>query len=159
MGLFAAMLRPIQEGILELKEFIKQSISAIVDATSDLQDKYSDMGILVNPPSAQSGNEVYQPGSSNYTMRRVKNVAFDVAVTAESGNKAEGGAGIQVFAVKIGAKGEITNASASVSRVSFEIPIALRPTNDEATNTQRRDNKIREIEAANHEREPYDPLR
>lgn len=121
---------------MELKEFIKQSIQAIADATSELQDHYSGQGILINPPSAQSGNDVYQPGSSNYTMRLVKNVVFDVAVTVGSEDAVSAGAGIQVFSAKIGGQAEKTDASETVSRVSFEIPITLRPTDDETQNTK-----------------------
>ena len=40
---------------LDLKEFIKATISAIAEATSELQEEFGKDGILINPPSAQSG--------------------------------------------------------------------------------------------------------
>lgn len=112
-------------------------MSAIVDATSALQDKYTADDILINPPSAQSGNDVYQPGSSNYTMRRVQNVMFDVAVTAASETSGGAKVGIKVLSLDIGAKGEKSASAEQVSRVSFQIPITLRPTSHENTNKEK----------------------
>ena len=63
---------------MELKEFITATMSAIVDATSELQTRYENDGILINPPSSQSGTPVFQPDSAHYTLRRVQNVSFDV---------------------------------------------------------------------------------
>ncbi|WP_268247445.1 hypothetical protein [Roseobacter sp. MH60115] len=44
---------------MDLKEFIAETISAIADATTDLQEHYTSEDIVINPPSAQSGSEVY----------------------------------------------------------------------------------------------------
>ena len=121
---------------MELKEFISQTISAIADATSELQDKYIADDIIINPPSAQSGSDVYQPNSKNYTMRRVQNISFDVAVTASSENAGEGGAGIKVLSIDIGGKASVSNSAEQVSRVSFSVPITLKPSVDERKNVE-----------------------
>jgi Trypsin-co-occurring domain 2 len=120
---------------LNLKEFITETISAIAEATSDLQAKYASEGILINPPAPQSGGPVYQPGSPNYTMRRVQNIQFDVAVTAASETAGGGKAGIKVLSMEIGGSGERTTSSEQVSRVKFEIPLTLKPSEDEKDNT------------------------
>lgn len=133
---------------MDLKEFISETVSAIADATTDLQCRYTAEDILINPPSAQSGSDVYQPGSSNYTMRRVQNVSFDVAVTASSETSLEGKAGIRVMSLEIGAKGDKSVSAEQVSRVSFKIPITLKPSSHEAINTAQQDKEIAENEAA-----------
>ena len=120
---------------MELKEFIEKTICAIVDSTSDLQAKYESDDVIVNPPSAQSGSDVFQKGSSNYTMRRVQNIAFDVAVTASSETAVGGKGGIKVIAVEIGAGKEKSILAEQVSRVSFNIPITLKPSADERVNS------------------------
>ena len=121
---------------MDLKEFINATISAIAEATSDLQEKFAKDGIIVNPPSAQSGADVYQPGSSNYTMRRVQRVVFDVAVTASTGAVGGGSGGIKVWSAEVGGKLEKTSMDEKVSRVQFEIPITFKPSVDEAANAK-----------------------
>lgn len=129
---------------MDLKEFIAETISAIADATSELQQKYSDKDILINPPSSRSGNDVYQPDSENYTMRRVQNISFDVAVTASSETSGEGKAGIKVLSLDIGAKAGKSIAAEQVSRVSFSIPLTLHPTHHEAQNADVKSEKAAE---------------
>ena len=119
---------------MDLKEFISATISAIADATTDLQEKYAKDGILVNPPSAQSGADVYQRGSSNYTLRRVQRVVFDVAVTASTEVVAGGGGGVKVWSAEVGGKLEKSSNDERVSRVQFEIPMTYKPTSEEAEN-------------------------
>jgi hypothetical protein len=131
---------------MELKEFIEEAISAIIDSTTELQKKYADEDIVINPPSAQSGADVFQPRSGNYTMRRVKNVDFDVAVTAATESSKSGGAGIKVVSLNIGGKGAKSASSEQVSRVSFSIPLTLKPSSHEGINmavaTEKRDRPI-----------------
>ncbi len=123
---------------MDLKEFILETISAITDATSELQKKYSDDDVIINPPSALSGKDVFQTGSSNYTMRRVQNISFDVAVTASSEKAGGGEAGIKVLSIELGADGRKTVSDEQVSRVSFEVPMTLKPSGHEAKNMAKR---------------------
>lgn len=121
---------------MDLKEFVKETISAIADATIELQEQYKENQVLVNPPAAQSGTDVYQEGSANYTFRRVRDVEFDVALTigAETGGK--GKAGLKVFSAEIGGSVENTKSQEQVSRVKFSIPLSLPPTDQEAVNAR-----------------------
>ena len=126
---------------MDLKEFISETISAIADATSELQAKYETEDVIINPPSAQSGGEVFQLESANYTMRRVQNIAFDVAVTAASEGKGGAKAGIKVLSIEIGADGAKSVKAEQVSRVSFQIPVTLKPSKQEAVNQKAKRNK------------------
>ncbi len=120
---------------MDLKEFVVETISAITDATTQLQEKYEDDDVVINPPSAQSGEDVFQVGSGNYTMRRVQNISFDVAVSATSETAGKAGAGIKVLSAEIGASGGKTVSSEKVSRVSFQVPMTLKPSKHEQDNT------------------------
>lgn len=140
---------------MDLKEFITETISAISDATSELQEKYSSQGILINPPSAQSGKEVYQPGSSNYTFRRVQNIAFDVAVAAGTEVGGQGKVGIRVLSLEISGEGGKQISTEQVSRVCFTVPITLKPTEDETVNAKKRDRENVEF-ASNPSQASYD---
>ena len=119
---------------MELKEFIKGTITSIVEATSELQDEFESQSVLINPPSAQSGGNVFQVGSENYTLRRVKEVDFDVAVTTSDESSKGAKAGIKVFSAEIGGSGKKSKGTENVSRVRFSIPLALKPTKEEGEN-------------------------
>jgi hypothetical protein len=121
---------------MNLKEFIKETISAIVDATSELQNDFELQDVLINPPTAQSGSEVFQVGSGNYTMRRVQSIEFDVAVTAATETGASGKAGIKVLSMGIGGSVDHASSSEQVSRVKFKIPLTLKPSKHENLNLE-----------------------
>lgn len=123
---------------MDLKEFIVQSISAIADATVELQEKYSKQDIVINPPSAQSGGDVFQPGSENYTMRRVQRVEFDVAVTIGDTVEGRAGASIKVWSMEIGGERAKSAQSESVSRVRFAVPMTLKPSAHETSNSHKK---------------------
>jgi len=124
---------------MDLKDFITETIRAITDATSELQETYEPQDIIINPPSAQSGSDVYQQGSPNYTMRRVQNVAFDVAVSASSESDKGGKAAINVLSLTLGAEASKAVSAEQVSRVSFSIPMTLKPSKDEGKNIAKRE--------------------
>ncbi len=134
---------------MDLEQFIYQTVEAIVDSTTKLQQKYSSEDVVINPPSAQSGSNVFQAGSENYTMRRVQNISFDVAVTAASQTSGSGGAGIKVMSLDIGGKGAKSISAEQVSRVSFEIPVTLKPSKYETVNKSERDRLDADEAAAN----------
>ncbi|MEX1034408.1 MAG: hypothetical protein WDZ54_00520 [Sneathiella sp.] len=121
---------------MDLKEFIVETISAIADATNELQTSYENDEILVNPPTSQSGENVYLEGSGHYAFRHVRDVDFDVALTASSSLDAKGKAGLKVFSVEVGGGGGASKAQEQVSRVQFSIPIALKPTASEGNNLE-----------------------
>ena len=111
---------------MELKEFVVETISSLADAVDDLQKKYEPQGVIINPPSAQSGSDVLQVDSSNYSYRRVQKVAFDVAVTVSQETNKAGKAGIKVFSAELGGEVGKADTSSQVSHVKFEIPIAYQ---------------------------------
>jgi hypothetical protein len=121
-----------------LEEFIRETISAIVNATSELQHQYETQGILVNPPTAQSGNEVFEVGSGNYTMRRAQTMEFDVAVIAATATGATGKAGIKLLSMGIGGSVDHASSAEQVSRVEFRIPMTLRPSGHEESKLEGR---------------------
>lgn len=128
---------------MELKEFVIETISSLADAVGELQEKYKEQGVIINPPTAQSGSDVMQLDSSNYTFRRVQNIQFDVAVTVSSETKKEGAGGlklgIQVVSASLGGEAAQSNSSSQVSHVKFEVPIAYQPSAEETKHREKRD--------------------
>lgn len=113
---------------MELKTFIKQSLLDIAGAIKEVNEDTT-TNMKVNPTEliGDSGTSVE---TDNGKYAQVQKVKFDIAVTA--GNNLEGdvGAGINVAGVKIGGSGKVTDEHEKVSRIQFEIPIAL-PTKEE----------------------------
>ncbi|MCF8468015.1 MAG: hypothetical protein K9G33_11475 [Sneathiella sp.] len=125
---------------MDLKEFIIETISAIADATNELQTSYESEGVIVNPPTSHDGASVFEIDSQVYTFRHVKDVNFDVALTVGSSIDAEGKAGLKVFSAEIGGSTGASKAKEQVSRVQFSIPIALKPSASEKENLAKKNN-------------------
>lgn len=119
---------------MELKDFIKDTIRAIAEATTELQDELGPKGILLNPPTNGRDQTVFVEGDNRYHHRPVKDVEFDVALTVgRSGSGAAGAkAKIAIFEASIG--GEMSGSSQQVSRLKFSVPLALRATSEEVSN-------------------------
>jgi hypothetical protein len=136
---------------MDLKDFIKETISAIADATEELQAEYLDAGLIVNPPTDSNGTDVYETNSKVHTYRRIKEIEFDVAVSAESNTKGGGAAGLRVLSVELKGGAEHARSSETVSRVQFSIPIVLAPAPEEAVHIERRKKAQEEREASRRE--------
>ncbi|SFE24779.1 hypothetical protein SAMN04488523_1062 [Sulfitobacter brevis] len=129
---------------MDLKDFIKETMTGIIEATNELQDQWSDEGVYVNPPMSKSSSEVYEENSSDHIFRQIQTVKFDVAVTAASETSGGGKAGLKVFSAEIGAKGEHSRQSEEVSRVQFTIPLTLRASLAESRNIEQKEKEKRE---------------
>jgi hypothetical protein len=126
---------------MDLKEFIKQTISGIVEATSELQQE-TDCAVI-NPPVAPSVPEFYREGSERHTYRRVEAVEFDVAVTAASESGGGGKIGLKILSAEAGVDGKHDRRNEEVSRVKFSISIALPPSFAEDMNRRASEERAR----------------
>ncbi|MDW3225104.1 MAG: trypco2 family protein [Paracoccaceae bacterium] len=132
---------------MDLKEFIKETISGIVDATAELQSEYDEMGILINPPVSNSERDLFEEGSIDHTYRRVESVEFDVAVTATNETSGGGKAGLKILSMEAGARGDHLRSNEEISRVKFSIPIALAPSSAEGRSREARERLIQNTDA------------
>lgn len=121
---------------MDLKDFIKETVSSIAVATDELQDELLPRGVIVNPPVGQREGEIkaIDVESTFTTLRPLVEVSFDVAVTVGSETSGEGKAGLKIASFEVGGKGGHSKASEQVSRVQFKIPLALSPSDLEKKN-------------------------
>lgn len=102
---------------VELREFVKQTLSDILKGVTDAQDDLS-IAQHVAPRGARGG-----------VSGALCEVELDVAVTAEAAEAAKGGAGFKVAVLNIGASagGEMSAASKDVAatHVKFKVPLML----------------------------------
>ena len=121
---------------MDIKDFIKEAIGAIAEATIELQTEYEETGTIINPPVSVKERDLYEEGGVGSTYRRVEVIEFDIAVTA-SGETAGGGkAGLRILSVEAGVDGKHSQQSEEASRVKFSVPVSLSPSGAEATNRE-----------------------
>ncbi|WP_147251910.1 hypothetical protein [Thalassospira profundimaris] len=123
--------------MLTLKDFVKDTLTEIVDALSEFSAERGDTGASANPP-LPDGKDFpaagiligeYHSDTNRYDV--IMPVAFDVAVTASDNASTKAGGGIKVVSL-FKADGSIesgTNAT-SANRVQFTVPLRLPDTGD-----------------------------
>lgn len=106
---------------MELKEFIKDTISQIADAVDELNKRNDGVPLIVNPTSTNGKNMINKAGSS-YNMTTINfNIALSVSDEGSSGGK------IGVFAGWIGgaATSENKNQSQALTSLNFQLDVVL----------------------------------
>nr|WP_156696911.1 MULTISPECIES: hypothetical protein [Pseudomonas] len=112
---------------MELKQFVTAVLTEILDGVKDSQRaiEHAREG-EVNPQLATNQGALQNQGRLvSRWGQLVQTVKFDVAVTVEEGTGTKGGIGIFIGAVGLGSQGESKTSQASVSRIQFEVPVAL----------------------------------
>ena len=114
---------------MELKDFIKTSLTEICRAIEEANKELADSEAIINPGCIQINSDESQAygRQSNKAVHEerkvVQKVDFDVAVYAQEGEKAGGGAKISIASIGIGANAEVTSASKSETRLKFSVPV------------------------------------
>lgn len=112
---------------MDLKDFVSETITSIVEGVVSAQDNLSEHGALVNPGGLMRSTKNVSENSvwDNRTNNIAQQVKFDVAITAE--DSAQGGARIKVLSGILGGDvgGEKANKNIIASRVQFDIPVLL----------------------------------
>jgi hypothetical protein len=112
---------------MQLKEFVSAVLTEIIDGvkTSQRDTEHAREG-EINPLLATNQGALQSQGRLvSRWGQLVQNVKFDVAVTIEEGAGTKGGIGIFIGSIGLGSQGESKSSQASVSRIQFEIPVAL----------------------------------
>jgi len=121
---------------MDIKDFIKETITGIVEATLELQEKYEVEDVIVNPPVSVEERDLYEENGPAHTYRRIETIEFDVAVTAGTETGGGGKAGLKILSVEAGIDGKHVHSAQEASRVKFSIPITLSPSGAEAKNRE-----------------------
>lgn len=112
---------------MELKQFISQALTAIVEGVVEAQEQTKKHGALVNPGGLRrtvkniSSDAIWDDSTNNFA----RSVSFDVAVTVEEGSKTNAKIGVAAGLLNLGAGGASENKQLAVSRIQFEVPLLL----------------------------------
>jgi len=95
---------------MELKDFIEQSISDIIDATKSVKEKQGKNNYCIAPEFA---------ANLNHTTH---NINFDIAVTTAETGMAKAGSKIGISVLGANINGEKGFTNENCSRIKFSIP-------------------------------------
>lgn len=110
---------------MDLEQFVASALTQITKGILVAQESTRGTGALINPKSkpgeaALKGSQVVVTREGNQVAQMV---AFDLAVTVAETSKVNGEAGIQVWGVKIGGGAGEEASSATLSKISFSVPV------------------------------------
>lgn len=104
---------------MELKDFIKGTISDIANSVIELNDEFKDMDIVINPIAETVGGQkeyiYYTDG------RQIRDIEFNLSVAASETK--EVGGGLHINVLKAGINNESNNQT--VSTLKFSISLVL----------------------------------
>ena len=110
---------------MDLREFVSETLTQIVEGVKSAQSKAAESGATVNPAIRASaelaGKQDFLPTGAGYAQ----SVQFDVALTVTEGTGTKGGIGVFAGAINLGSSGQSHDESSSVSRVKFSVLLAL----------------------------------
>lgn len=116
---------------MELKNFVSQTLVAIVEGVVEAQASTAKHGAFVNPGgltrsgSAVSTDAIWDKSTNNYARA----VSFDVAIAVEEGTSTQAKIGVVSGFFNAGAGGASENKERAMSRIQFVVPLLL-PTTD-----------------------------
>ena len=121
---------------MDLKDFIRETLKSVIEATDEIAREYESSKIIINPPVSDRDRSLYLGESTSHIHRRVEEVTFDVAVTATAETGGGVNTGLRVFSAEVNAGASHERQREEVSRVKFVIPIVLSPSRAEVENRQ-----------------------
>ena len=124
---------------MELKKFISEVLSQIVDGVMEAQKSSLEKGAMI-VPEADGGNiknATYNPSKESANFY-VQNVSFEVGLTIDSKEQCTNGIGVFLGSIGIGNKSSSSDENLYVTKVKFDIPIVLPPYTDSSINMLKR---------------------
>ena len=111
--------------MIELKEFVAQALTQIIDGIAEAQSHAKDKGAKINPRGlfvSAEGNLTAPKHSAN-PSRTPQIVDFDLAITVSDARTQRAGIGIFVADVGIGGQAKDESGTITLSRLKFSIPV------------------------------------
>jgi len=116
---------------MEIKEFVAETITQIIDGVRIAQDYAKTVGAVVNAGEKYGSYEEDQNEQAKFTSPLAQNIEFEVYITTSDSTQVQ--KGLQVFfpPLKSGLSATDKTAESSFNRILFNIPVAYpRQLND-----------------------------
>lgn len=116
--------------LLDLKDFVAETLVAIVAGVHCAQERVEKTGAQINPPDTHvEDGRVTRPKKSGGASRPEFGtlVEFDIAITVARTTDAQGQVGVGVVAAGLGLSGQVESnvQNNTASRVRFKVPLFL----------------------------------
>lgn len=107
---------------MELKDFIRETITQIVDGVVEAQASIGCHGAEINPRRVQ----FKEAGQYNYhNSGKPQMVEFDVGLTSIQKKGSAEGVGVFLGSISLGKKNDEGTEHTAVSRIRFSLPVVL----------------------------------
>jgi len=108
---------------MDIKDFIETSLTQIVEGVNSANTKLKETGAIISSKNVRALREGTTLNS--ITGDLVNLIEFDVAVTVNEIDTANGGVGIKIAGINIGGKLQNESANQTISRIKFSLPLTL----------------------------------
>ena len=106
---------------MDIKDFVKSTVSQIGDAIRELNDESKDDQMVVNPYDVKRHNkDAVTTKSGSIT---VTDILFDLYVSVESTSESGGKLGVFSGIFDAGVAEKTDDSNKSISRVQFSVPV------------------------------------
>lgn len=118
---------------MKLEEFISETLKAVIKGVKDSQEFATNNNARINPEidnkmSFEKSKSPVVFFHNRDSAIELTVIEFDVAITVSNQQEAEGGAGISVLSFKAGASINEKEIKETVSRIKFNVSVALPST-------------------------------
>lgn len=108
---------------MDIKDFVENTLLQIVQGVNSANEQLKDSGAIISSKDVRPLRE-----GTTYNTRTgdlVNLIEFDIAVTVNEKDTANGGAGIKIVGISIGGSLQNETSNQSISRIKFSIPLTL----------------------------------
>lgn len=112
---------------MELKDFVSNTITSIVDGVIDAKELIEKKGAKINPTySPKAADQFAHRSSDNGEYYKITNVHFDVAVSVNETANTSAGAHLLIASLfKAGASSTDGTENQNISRITFDVNLLL----------------------------------
>ena len=110
--------------IMELKDFISETLSQLVDGILDAQKKVQPSGARIAPSTRNNLDHKSIIGRTNDKLP-VTAVDFEVLLDIQKGTGTKGRVGVVAGIFNLGSQGESSKNSTTTNKIKFTVPVAL----------------------------------
>lgn len=117
---------------MELSEFVKRSITQIIDGVVDSQKYAQEKGATVNPvglvyrEGLRGGHQSLEVDTQHSMFNLIpQSVEFDIVVSATEGGEIKAGIGVFSGVIGLGTQAKNEDVNTMASRIRFSVPVLL----------------------------------
>lgn len=114
--------------VIELKEFVEEAISQIVEGIRAAQERVNNLGAVVNPRKSK-GKDIDNIEIEG-KLYSVQNIEFEVSLANMYGEGSKSGFGVAFGTFGLGANSKSDGQTKSATNIKFSVPIIFPSTDN-----------------------------